>query len=69
MLARLRREAFERGLLGGRHDWLLLGLALWGAKALAGALRREQGVLWQGSVEPGESLVISLRPPTRRSDG
>ena len=66
MLSRLRREALDRGVFGGRQDWLLLGIALWGAKALAGALRRERGVLWQGGVDPGETLVISLRPPERR---
>ena len=63
VLARLRRESFDRGVLGGRQDWLVLGIALWGLKALAGALRRERGVLWQGPVEPGETLVVSLRPP------
>lgn len=68
MLSRLRREAFERGVLGGRQDWLVLGIALWGARALAHAMRRERGVLWQGAVEPGETLVISLRPPQRRRD-
>lgn len=61
MLRRLRRATIERGLLGGSVPWIAAGLLVWGLHGLRIALRRETGVIWQGTLRDGESLVIGQR--------
>jgi hypothetical protein len=66
VLASWRRLTFQRGVLGGEPRFLALGALVWGLHALRRATQRQTGVLWQGSVEPGEQLVVTYHPPRRR---
>jgi hypothetical protein len=66
VLRRMRNEGIERGLLGGSRLWIVLGALAWTLRALRWALRRDEQVIYQTVLEPGENLVISTRrPPTR----
>jgi hypothetical protein len=62
-MRRLRTQGIERGILGGSRTWIVLGTIAWGLRGLRWALRRDEQVLFQEVLRPGEQLIISTRTP------
>jgi len=66
MLRALRNAALDRGLFQGSRPWLVLGAVLWLARAAKVAWGKDGGVVWQGAIQPGETVQVTYRPPARR---
>jgi len=61
MLKTLVRVGFARGL-GGSRGWLALGVVAGGLRLLRNLAKREEDVVYQEKLLPGESLVIRHFP-------
>jgi len=66
MLRQLRNASLDRGLFQGNRPWLVLGAVLWAARAAKVAWAKDDGVVWQGVLTPGETVQVTYRPPVRR---
>jgi hypothetical protein len=52
------RNGWRRGVLGGNRAWIVVGgIALVGHLGQR-ALKREEDVLWSGTVAPGQVLTV-----------
>ena len=64
LLDNMRRNAITEGLLGGNRRWLILGGIAWGFRLIGWALRKDEHVVFNEQLRPGEGLVITERRPT-----
>jgi hypothetical protein len=64
----LRRNAKEKGLLGGRRGWFGVFLVLTGARIARRHIGREAEHLTVETLRPGQSLSITAIAPTTRRD-
>ena len=64
MLSRyLRQRAITQGFLGESRFWYRLGVVLWAVHLLNRLISRRDRVVYEGELEPGQTLVISdMRP-------
>ena len=63
--SRIRRKAWEDGLLGGDRRWLAVGAVVWTFTLAGRAWRRQPEVVYRTKLTPGESVVVTTsRPPT-----
>ena len=64
MLTRyLRQRAITQGFLGESRFWYRLGVVLWAVHLLNRLISRRDRVVYEGELEPGQTLVISdMRP-------
>jgi hypothetical protein len=65
-LRRLRRRAWEDGILGGETPWLIIGGVVWTLSAIGWALRREPEVVFRTRLKPGEGIGITTIKPDER---
>jgi hypothetical protein len=65
-LATLRRRGIQEGLLGGNRRWLAIGGAAWALRAVQWAMARPEQVIYRGTLERGETLVVQAQSPRHR---
>jgi len=59
----LRQRAITQGFLGESKFWYRLGVVLWAVHLLNRLISRRERVVYEGELEPGQTLVISdMRP-------
>jgi len=59
----LRQRAITQGFLGESRFWYRLGVVLWAVHLLNRLISRRDRVVYEGELEPGQTLVISdMRP-------
>ena len=61
MFQYLRRRGLREGFLGESRLWMVIGVAAWSVHLLRRL--REPKVVYQGELEPGQTLVISDLAP------
>lgn len=61
----LLRNGVRKGLLGGNRRWLAVGGMAAGIRLLQKLGERDDGVIYSGELQPGESLVIANSPERR----
>lgn len=64
LLDNMRRNAVTEGLLGGNRRWLVLGGIAWGFRLIGWVLRRDEHVVFNEQLRPGEGLLITEHRPT-----
>ena len=65
-IARIRRIALTKGLLGGDRRWLAVGGVFWGVRAVRLALGHRSRVVAVEVLKPGQAIRLeSIPAPTR----
>ena len=66
MLTYLRRRAQMKGLFGGSRPWMVLWVALLGARLLRRLVRDKPDIVFSEELPDGETLVVSTRDRSPR---
>lgn len=62
----IRRNAIYRGFFGGSRGWLVVGVVMFGGKALRRVLGRSEELVANEVLKPGQFIRIeAIRPTTR----
>ena len=66
--AYVRRQGFQRGLIGGSRGWLIVGGTFWGFRVLRHAMSRSERVIATEVLKPGQVLRLEAIPAAKRSE-
>lgn len=68
LLGRVQTYGLTAGLMGGRRNWLIVGLSAWGIRKLRSMGDRETRVLLAEPIRPGERIEVTHTGVTHTED-
>ena len=64
----MRRNALNKGLLGGQRGWMAVGAVVWGARFVRKAFGRSEQVVATEVLRPGQVLRLEAIAPLSRGE-